>query len=243
MKRMMAIVIGTVLASSLTASADLIAAWENFEGSTAFVPTQQDADTTVSVATTTAHNNWGHWFNEGQSASADGTFGGLSETVASASTEITSSTNALTLNRSDGTIEFTLTNNSGTDRVVDGFYFDSVSKFGNSAKAWELTVSGAISGAPSSGPAPQVNGGFAAATPEQRDHSVDLSGLTDNVWGTGEDIVLTLAFTGAANSSTGGGNELMVDNIAITASVIPEPSTLSLMALVGGLFLMRRRRS
>lgn len=50
-------------------------------------------------------------------------------------------------------------------------------------------------------------------------------------------------FTGSANSTlTGGGQELLVDNIGITADLIPEPSVLALVGLSGLALLIRRRR-
>lgn len=76
----------------------------------------------------------------------------------------------------------------------------------------------------------------------QRDKFIDLTGLTDNVWEAGGDAVFTLAFTGGQTSTgTGGGHETLVDNIGITATIIPEPSIVALFGL-GGLALFLRRR-
>jgi hypothetical protein len=246
MKKIIFFALLAALAMPQVTQADLIVGWEDFTGSTGFVPTQNDGGlTAVSVVTTTEHNNWGQWFNAGgQHASQDGTFGDLSTSVASANTSVASGA-GLTLNRSNGTIQFTLTNNSGVDRNLEGFYMDNVSKFGGSAKTWQFTVSGAISGAATNGSAIQVNSGLPGATPAQRDKFIDLTLLSDNVWEAGQDAVLTLAFSGATNSGSGGGQELLLDNIAITASApvaIPEPSGLAMLGLAGMAMFVRRRK-
>jgi hypothetical protein len=77
----------------------------------------------------------------------------------------------------------------------------------------------------------------------QRDKFVDLSGLADNVWEAGQAAVFTLTFgPGPATTLTGGGAETLVDNIGITANVVPEPSSLSLVGLgIAGLLLRRRK--
>jgi hypothetical protein len=146
----------------------------------------------------------------------------------------------LSLNRSakPGTITITLTNNSTVDRELDGFYFDAVGRFAQSAKDWTLTYSGAISGTAASGTLTEA--AMMAATAAQRDWAVDLTGLTDNVWEAGTNAIFTLTFSGGATSTgTGGGQETLVDNIGIT--IVPEPSALLLGAL-GMLGLLRRRR-
>jgi hypothetical protein len=216
----------------------LVAGWD----SSSLAPTQLDPNIAASVQATTQHNAWGSWNFNDQGASNDGTYGNLSTTVASASTAYTGSGKNLSLNRSNGSLVFTLTNNYGVDLTMEGFYFDSIHRFSDSADTWTLTPSGAISGTAVGGSLASVTS-MSAATAAQRDKGVDLSGLTDNVWEAGANAVFTLAFTGATNSSSGGGQELVVDNIGVTVVEVPEPSSAILIGLAGtGLFFIRRRK-
>lgn len=188
---------------------------------------------------------WNDWSNSsGHGSSVDGTFGNLSTSIASADTTGSTASNQnrnLSLNRSNkpGQLVITLTNDSVFDRTLDGFYFDSVGRFGLSAKNWELSYGGAISGTSTTGVLTETN--LNTATPAQRDKFVDLTALADNVWEAGTDVIFTLDFTGGTTTLTGGGHETLVDNIGITADVIPEPSTVLLLAL-GVPVVLRRRR-
>ncbi len=220
-------------------AATLIVGWDTFNSATNPTATQVAADTTATLTTSATGGNWSRWNNNEFGASTDGTFGSLSATVASASTSGGANAN-LSLNRSvkPGTITITLTNNSTVDRELDGFYFDAVRRFTQSANNWTLTFSGAISGTAASGTLTQAD--MMAATAAQRDWAVDLTGLTDNVWEAGTSAIFTLTFTGGdASTGTGGGQETLVDNIGIT--VIPEPSAM-LLGSLGMLGLLRRRR-
>ncbi len=239
MKKTLILIGGVAVVGSMSASAavTLVAGWETFGGSNNWSTTQLAGETTAKVSATTEHNDWSNWNNNSYGASTDGTFGSLSTSIAGAAVN----TSNLSLNQSNGTLTFTLTNDSGTDRTLEGFHFDAVHRF-SSASAWAITYGGAISGTGTGGAISDVYGGMPAATPAVRDKAVDLSGLTDNVWEAGSDAIFTLAFTGAPNSGSGGGVEMVVDNIGITATIIPEPSTFALLGL-GGLALLLRRRA
>lgn len=122
---------------------------------------------------------------------------------------------------------------------MDGFFFDSISRFSDSARAWTLDFGGALAGA-TIGANLAHPGSMSGATSAQRDLGVDLTGLSDMVWEAGSDAIITLGFTGASNSGSGGGQELVVDNIGIT--VVPEPSSTLLAGLAGlGLLVTHRR--
>lgn len=246
MNRIIPILTGALVASPITSSATvLIAGWDTFGGSSNWTASQLVATAAATAVSSTEHNNWGDWNNSNQGASGDGTFGNLSPTVATASTAFTGGSGSgqnLSLNRSNGTIVFTLTNNSGSDGTIEGFYFDSIWRTGPAANTWELTVGGAISGTTGgSAPVNQASN-MNSATSAQRDKAVDLTGLTDNVWEAGSDAIFTLSFTGAGNSGSGGGNELVVDNIGITGTIVPEPSAAVLFGLGGLAFVLRRRK-
>lgn len=221
----------TLAASAMSVSAEtFMAGWDFFDSAITPTATQVAADTTATLVTSATGGTWGRWnggTNNDAGASTDGTFGSLSTTVAAASTAGGANAN-LSLNRSakPGSITITLTNNSTVDRLLDGFYFDAVGRLSQSAKQWTLTFGGAISGTAASGTLTQAD--MMAATPEQRDWAVDLTGLADNKWEAGSDAIFILTFSGGATSTgTGGGQETLVDNIGITASpTVPAPPAL-----------------
>lgn len=248
MKKSLTIILcASALISVPSSAAVLVAGWDTFNSATNPTATQLAAETTASLTSSATGGNWGRWNGGGTNssgASTDGTFGSLSTTVASASTfgagEGTNSGSNLSLNRSvkPGTLTLTLTNDSSADRLLEGFYFDAVGRFAQSAKDWSLTFSGAISGTAANGTLTESD--MMAASAAQRDWAVDLTGLTDNVWEAGTDAIFTLTFSGGATSTgTGGGQETLVDNIGIT--IVPEPSS-ALLGALGALALLRRRR-
>ena len=249
MKKSLSLIVGiqALVSSPASAVLVLVAGWDAFDVVANPTATHLASDTAATLTSTATGGGWDDWSNTGgDGSSVDGTFGSLSPTVAAASTVGTSGANQgrnLSLNRSrkPGTLTITLTNTSGLDRTMDGFYFDSVGRFADSAKEWALTFGGAISGTAASGTLAQTNLDTASAA--QRDKFVDLSSLSDNVWEAGQDAIFTLTFgPGPATSLTGGGAETVVDNIGITANVVPEPSSFSLVGLgVLGLLLRRRK--
>ena len=226
-------------------AATLIAGWDTFStsASPATSPATHLGSETAAVLAPGTGGTWDDWNNTALGASSDGTFGSLSTTVATATTSIGTGSNQgtnLSLNRSQkpGSITITLINNSTVDRELDGFYFDAVGRFSQSAKDWTLTYSGAISGTAANGTL--TSGNMMGVTAAQRDWAVDLTGLTDNIWEAGTSAIFTLSFSGGdISTGTGGGQETLVDNIGIT--VIPEPSAM-LLGSLGMLGLLRRRR-
>ena len=225
----------------------IVAGWDTFtaEPESSSPATILDADTAATMSGGGTGGGWNDWNGGVQGASSDGTFGNLSNSVGSASTFVGTGSNQntnLSLNRSvkPGFLTFSLVNNSGVDRDFLGFYFDGAHRFAQSAPNWDLTFSGAISGSAASGTL--GNADMMDLTAAQRDWGIDLTGLTDSTWEAGSTATFTLTFSGGpATNLTGGGHETIVDNIAITASEVPEPGSLALLGL-GGLLIARRRR-
>lgn len=238
-----------VAAVPMTADAEVLyAGWDTFNSASTPTATQVAADTTASLTSSATGGGWGRWNGGAGSAageSTDGTFGSLSNAIATASTAGLTGTNSgsnlsLSRHRKPGSLTITLTNDSGVDRTLNGFYFDSVGRFAQSAKLWTITYGGSISGTGTGGTLTQSD--MMAASAAQRDWFVDLSGLTDNNWEAGSSAIFTLNFTGGASpTGTGGGHETLVDNIGITATAVPEPTSLALLGL-GSLLIARRRR-
>ncbi|MFK7852197.1 MAG: PEP-CTERM sorting domain-containing protein [Akkermansiaceae bacterium] len=257
MKKTLTIALTTSALFSLPASAvTLFAGWDAFTAAQeqTSAPTILDSDTSATMSgtdgSTTSGNSWSDWNNGGQGASDDGTFGNLSSTVAMASTAVGSGSsggNAVNLSLSRqhkaGSLIFTLTNNSGADRLLDGFYFDGAAHNTQAARRWTLSVSGAISGTPAANTGLFQIGDMDTVA---NDWGVDLNTLGDNVWEAGTDAVFTLDFTGGDSpNGTGGGHETLIDNIGITGTtiaVIPEPSAVLLSALGLTSMLLRRKR-
>lgn len=239
----------TILASafalnSMSASAAvLVAGWEDFSGSSNFTPTQTALGTTANIVATATAGSWDQWNNANgsglrQGASTDGTFGAFVGATANTDSEATGDN--LALGNSDGVLVLTLTNNSGSDQLMDGFHFDAVTKNANGADTWALAFGGAISGTTVTqtiSGAANMSGASAAA----RDRSIDLTTLTDSVWEAGQDITFTWTFEGTTNSGGSNGNELLLDNIGVSVISIPEPSSALLLSL-GALGLLGRRR-
>lgn len=248
MKKNLLLLTGAYLAGSIPSSAVVLAAgWDSFPSVANSPPSHLAADTAATLSGTATGGSWDDW-NNNDGASSDGTFGSLSPTIAMASTSVGTGSNQgtnLSLNRAvkPGTLTFTVTNNSAFDRTLEGFYFDGVGRFSQSAKLWTLSYSGAISGTSANGVL--TESGMMAASAAQRDWAIDLTALADNVWEAGSDAIFTLTFTGGASATgTGGGHETLIDNVAITVnSLVPEPTSTALVGLAGAAFLFRRRRT
>ena len=70
---------------------------------------------------------------------------------------------------------------------------------------------------------------------DREDVDIDLTGLADRTLENGEVVIFELAWTGGAGDPPSGGNNTMIDNVALSGSILPgtEPPTLD-YSLNGG---------
>ncbi|MEM9348147.1 MAG: PEP-CTERM sorting domain-containing protein [Planctomycetota bacterium] len=185
----------------------------------------------------------GSWFNFSNAtvangASSDGTFGTFAGAVADNTTNASNDATALS-NGYDGFIDFTVTNTSLDAIELSAFHFDAGAFRPNAANEWGLSVqSGAVTnGSVESSTGPVTT----AAAPIVDDYDIDLTGLADRTVGVGESVVFRLNWTGGTAPPASGGHHTFLDNVGISGTVIPEPTSLALLGL-GSLLVARRRR-
>jgi|GEM_PF-2940435 len=184
--------------------------------------------------------------NDGREAvefqgSTDGTYGALLTPAATAETgrfEI----RGIGSNVKDKQLTITISNGTAIDYDLDALVFDFSRQFGGSPQQFDVTY---ISFASDSSLGSDdltlltvsgiTEGGANADLP---DYSADISQLTDNSLGSGESAVFRIIASNASAFSAG-----IVDNIAFTGGVIPEPSTLILFGLSALSLLFFRRKN
>lgn len=186
-----------------------------------------------------ASNNFG--------ASGDGTYGTqMVEGLGAAPTEAFRTATFGFLEETNGTLAFTVTA-SASDLTLTSFSFDALRRFGGSAENFELSIAstalsaGVVAGGDGVIAQDSSNANFAADV-AGNDFDISLAGLADNVLEAGESATFTLTITGGGAGASGG-NHTLFDNVGVFGDVaaIPEPSS-ALLALLGGVFLIRRRR-
>lgn len=168
----------------------------------------------------------GVWFNFNNAtvengASSDGQYGALGP--ASADPSVALPTDGVTLsNGFDGSIDFTVTDTTGTDRTLTGFHFDIGAFRPDAATDWELEVlaGGVVTeGSLATGTA-TVNAG-----PTQDDESIDLTGLADNILDANGSVTFRLHLTGGGGDtgSAASGHHLFLDNVGVTGLTVGLP--------------------
>ncbi|MDP6633280.1 MAG: PEP-CTERM sorting domain-containing protein [Phycisphaerae bacterium] len=196
------------------------------------------ADATIEAVgfTGTANESTG-WFNTSSLAQADsdGTFG----TLASASTAASSWKYRSGSLAGPFYVEFTLTNNTGSDYALEYFHFDAGYRDEGAAPNWSVDVR----------PGSDItvtNIAMGTHLPDAKpiydydDMDVPLAGLADSTLEAGGAVTIRVSFSGGSgNAGTAGPNNYL-DNIAFTGT--PEPATMVLMGFGGLTVLARRRR-
>lgn len=233
MKKLIFLTLFAALAMPQAVQADLLAGWDTFTNPDN--GTVNSANATLagfSGGAVTDTNVWGQTTTGGL---AGNTYGSLATPLAGAGSHL-SLNNAAT-----GSVDFTITNSSGSDYDLDFFHFDAGTTRPGAADAWTLSVvSGAITtGDIANGANPNSGSGTALWT----DYDIALGGLADNTLEAGQSVVFRLDF--AQDSSQGpSGHHQYSDNFALTGTVaaIPEPSSLAILGLAGFGMLVRRRK-
>ncbi|PXA03434.1 hypothetical protein DDZ13_12125 [Coraliomargarita sinensis] len=169
--------------------------------------------------------------------SSDGTFG----TAFSGAS--TTETFSLGLNSTDA-MAWTFTNNSGTDYVFDSVHFDYERRDGsNDGIRLEITKGGTTT-AVASFTNIAYNGYTSEASYDMGDFDItDLSAAPDVTIANGESVTFGfIVFDSGVNTSKNNTNPF--DNLMITGSVVPEPSSFALIAGCFGLtcVMLRRRK-
>lgn len=199
----------------------LVAGWDTWNE---VAPDSWDASHSAGVsaqAVGTAEAG-GIWFNFSNAtvengASSDGQFGATGP--AEAETSVAVNTDGTTLsNGYDGSIDFMLTDSTGTDRALTGFHFDTGAFRPNAATDWELEVlaGGDITAGSLAAGTTTINQG-----PIQDDESISLNGLADNTLEAFGSVTFRLSFTGGVDGSAG--HHLFLDNVGITGFALGLP--------------------
>lgn len=256
MKKHIALLAATTAVTSFSAHAVLVAGWDTWTTAGAsttpvtYAPTFTQLVTATAVGTPVSNDDptfpatIGHFNNVGVmfGASGDGTWGSIADSVSPPTSDALDQFAAAGLvEETNGTFEFTITA-SGSPILLTTFNFDALGRFGGNPQDWTLTASGDITpGLIASGTIADDNGNANFLTNTAgNDFDVLLSTLADRTLEDGESASFLLNITGGGDDSSGG-NFTLIDNVGIFGDAIPEPSS-SLLALLGGIFLIRRRR-
>jgi hypothetical protein len=221
--------IGLVGLMAGAASADVLVSWDGTGSDTPVNGTLGVSGTFFSQSTDTSRGSNDGWFGP-DSSGAGGVFG--SSTADTVGYKITGGTR----------IAVKITNNSGNDLELSSFLFDYLSIWDTGPQTVLLRYDyGALDDADgtllATLAAPGESGGTKVM--DYLDFAVDLqSALTDYTLADGQAAVFGIEGADASNTGVNG----IVDNIAFTGTVIPEPATLGLLCMVsGGLLFVRRR--
>jgi hypothetical protein len=222
--------IGLVGLMAGTVSADMLIGWDGTGSDTPVNGTLGVSGTFFSPSTDTSRGSNDGWYGP-DSVAGGGVFGSS-----------TADTVGYKINGGGGRIAVRIANNSGNDLELSSFLFDYLSIWLTGPQTVLLRYDyGALDDANgtllATLAAPGESGVPAAL--DYPDFAVDLqSALTDYTLADGQVAVFGIEGADASSGTVNG----IVDNIAFTGTVIPEPATLGLVSMVaGGLLFVRRR--
>jgi hypothetical protein len=216
---------GALVALTASSQAAILAAWDDFAIRSGSNITADDLLADFSATLVSGRFNGGF-------GSTDGTYG---DTLSGANTAL----NGLLPRSADPTHTFSITNNTGSAYNIESINFDFIQRY-NSAESISLTYNSGGLG-PASTPLVSQTYTTTPGTTEEilYQYDLDLSSiLSDIALGDGETANFTFSIDSALAT-----NSAVFDNLAIQGSVVPEPSTLALVGLMGGALLLRRRRA
>jgi hypothetical protein len=245
MKKFFLIAAAAAMVLPQTASADIVAGWDFFNQGEASA-TNSDTTTTAQFQATgiaaevTRHNMTR--FASGRGSSTDGTFGAIAGPPTASTVGTGVGVSLAAVNGNSGSIAFGITNNTGADLLFTSFDFDAILFRGNGAAGFELFLGDIATGTSiGSGTVParsNSNADLTGGSDLHEEISVDLSAIDAFV--DGQTLNFELSFTGGVPNS--GGNDLNLDNIAFSASAVPEPSSMAVLGLAGLAIFTRRRK-
>jgi len=214
--------------SASTASAQIIAGWDNFSGPGADeLPVDAPVlatGVTASLVTTGEGRTW--IAADARGASSDGTWGTLVGPPAANTTVGGSGDPNLNLELSNaatgGTITITISNNSGADIALNAFHMDALAFRPKAARTYTLDVlpGGSITAGnvyTSGDQEIHTTAGLPADNDQADDIDHDLTGLADSTLENGGTVDFLLTFSGGAGDGSGG-HDLWIDNLAVSQS-------------------------
>lgn len=243
-------------ATSASAATIVIAGLDDWDSTTAPTVPVTAAGVTATATASASSGNWSISDSSGRGSSGDttwGTFDG-NGVPASAVTDVGPANFTVTNGRPSAEVTLTITNNGAADIDLETFHMDVVAFRPNAPRTYSLNVLAgsditvgtvvASDGMPmndnSTNDITHIGGGLGTGHDVHDDLDLSLAGLADNTLANGESAIIQIAFSDGTGS--GGGHHLFLDNVAVSGNVIPEPATMSLLALAGIGILAGRRK-
>jgi hypothetical protein len=179
--------------------------------------------------------NWGGSATHNYGASIDGTWGTVTNNPPTPTATGSTAAVGLLDKTPSGEMTFTITNTSGSTMELAGFHFDGVRVRTAAPQDWALSIltgSDATVGAVTNG---TIITDTTSPFLDREDVDIDLTGLADRTLENGEVVIFELAWTGGSGGTPSGGNNTMIDNVALSGSILPvtEPPLLE-YSLSGG---------